>query len=211
MAGVALKLKRFDRVAGNFPIVVKQTVRAWQIDPTENAIRLAITSKFTQNSRGLLRASVRSDIKGGAKKSKIGNPRKKGSRTVESGTLIARFLAGSGDSIQDKVPPVPYATQRERGGIITPRTAQAVTIPIGGAPRDGAKVLRDSGRGVRIGDIIFERIGQGKDATLTPRYILKRNVAQKPKPYMEPAVRENLPELRKDLKAINNKKLGIRD
>ena len=211
MPTIALKLKRFDRVAGNFPIVVKQTVRKWQIDPTENDIRLAITSIFTKNSRGLLRASVRSDIKGGAKRTKIENPRKRGPRALVKGTLIARFLAGSGSSIQDKVPPIPYATQRERGGFITPRSAQAVTIPVDGSPRDGARVLRDSGRGVRIKDTIYERVGEGKDSILVRRYILKRNVAQKPKPYMEPSVRKALPALRKELKAINNKKLGIKD
>ncbi len=209
MVQVRVKLRRFDRVAQNFPIVIRNEVEKWRFD-VENTARINITNKF-KSETGLLRASVRSDIKGGIKPQRIKNPRKKGPKTVKKGSLIARFLAGTGDSIQDKLAPIPYATQRERGGFITPVTAAAVTVPINDAPRDGARVLRESGRSVRIKNIIYEiQFSGGKSLpTLIPRYVLKALVPQKPRPYMEPAVKDNLPALRTVLKDINNKKLGI--
>jgi hypothetical protein len=89
-----------------------------------------------------------------------------------------------------------YARMQEYGGTIRARTKQYLAVPLGAAARrirrDAKDTLLNSDRNLfviksRRGNLILmER--HGKRGTVTPRFVLKKSVVLKARPFMRPAI-----------------------
>jgi hypothetical protein len=96
---------------------------------------------------------------------------------------------------------VPYAAIQEIGGTITPKRAQALTIPLpdntrrDGTPKITAQEAMSSGRGFIRDGIMFMRkfnvskkSGMVTGSDLLPLFVLKKQVTIPGRPYLAPAV-----------------------
>lgn len=199
MAGLSYRLKRFDLISPKFPVEVRKIAEEWAFE-TVNEIKLRLTSgKPPKIETGNLRASVRFDLKGGVKAVQ------KNKQRTKVDTLFVRFLAGSGETLQEGRSEgflVPYATQREKGGMIVPKTARKIFVPVNRSDRGMGKIWRNDPSYVIIKDKIFKT---ESDGTRTLVATLHQQIFQKPQPYMFPTIEKQLPKFEKSIKEIKAK------
>ncbi len=98
---------------------------------------------------------------------------------------------------------VPYARIHEKGGTITPRKAQHLTIPfpgVKGFARDFQNTFTQKSKAGNL--IIFQNMGAGK---IRPLFTLKKRVTIPQRQYLEPAILKHKPKLEKELQKVLNK------
>lgn len=137
------------------------------------------------------------------------NIRKDSGLQVRSGKLLNSIgkskkvtVTGAGE-ITGEIGPkgVPYAAIHEFGGTIFPVKAKALTIPTeenrraDGQPKIPVDRLKDA---FIAKGMIFQKIGKGKNAQITPMFILRSSVKIPARPYLAPALAAKKEEILKD-------------
>lgn len=151
----------------------------------------------------------------------VQNIRKDAGLQVRSGKLL-NSIAGSKRVYEDEgilvgeLGPkgVPYARIHEEGGVITPVKAKALTIPTeenrrrDGLPKVPANQLTDS---FVAKGMIFQKLGIGKNAKITPMFILKQSVTIPARPYLAPALAATREQILKDFGIFLNMAFKSKD
>lgn len=177
--------------------------------------------KATENSKELA-ALIRAQLKGYKQKLKeqmfraltvlearvVQNIRKDSGLQVRTGKLLnsigkSKAVYEEDGVIVGELGPkgVPYAAIHEFGGTITPVKAKALTIPTSENRRaDGtAKIPANQLENSFIAKgMIFAKFGKGKNAQITPMFILKQSVDIPARPYMRPALAATQEQIMKD-------------
>lgn len=204
MAIVNIRVKRFDKISGEFSEEVQNIINEWGFDTVRN-IKTRLITGPKPISKGRLKDTIRHELKGGIKKVR------KNKKQTQVQTIIVQFKAGSGDTPQDntggRFPGVPYAQRQEKGGvagIVSARTATKIWVPFNDKDRGLGQFYKASGNTIIINNLVFLKGSDGKKEG-PPIAVLKIIVSAPANPYMLPTIKAGMPELKKRLKAIRVK------
>ncbi len=103
----------------------------------------------------------------------------------------------------------PYAAIHEFGGVVTPKTAGALAVPIGIA---GRRAARDAGGSIRSLNLqAIKRPGRptllvrpGPRKSMVPLFVLKQSITLPPRPYIRPAVALARPRIVERFRGVFN-------
>ena len=124
-----------------------------------------------------------------------------GSGQLARSFLPATYIKQEGDRVSaGALSDLPYAAIQNRGGVITPKTAKALAVPISAKaktmwprdwPRDALAFVKSKKTGVPL-------LIDAKAETKRPivHYVLKRSQEIEPKRYLERSAKEITPKLR---------------
>lgn len=129
-----------------------------------------------------------------------------GKRTGQLGQSIQIDRSGLGHRTRPQVRigpslrAVPYARIHELGGVITPKRARYLAVPIGTEAHKLSRGLRSlrqrkdltliRGKGGKL--LLMRKVGR----RLEPAFVLKASVLMPPRPYVRPSLRRALPKIR---------------
>ncbi len=202
MARVNIRVKRFDKISGEFSVEVQNIINEWGFEIVRN-IKTRLISGPEPISKGRLKDTIRHELKGGIKKDSA--------KKTEAQTIIVEFKAGSGETPQDntggKFPGVPYAQRQEKGGvagIVSARTATKIWVPFNDKDRGLGQFYKASGNTIIINNLVFLKGNDGKKEG-PPIAALLLSVRAPGNPYMLPTIQAGIPDLKKRLKAIKVK------
>lgn len=85
-----------------------------------------------------------------------------------------------------------YAGIHEHGGIIRPKRARALTVPLTPQARRLPAKLWPKGSLFRVGSVLASKMGRG----IRPQFALKKSVFIRPKRYVSRALKRSEPQLR---------------
>lgn len=138
------------------------------------------------------------------------NVRQKLNTTGKStGNLSRSIITRPNDSrLEVSVGPTAiYGRIHELGGVIRPKRAKALTIPIGetkGSPKDYGQMSV-----IRLGNRAY--LAETGDGMVRMRFILKKSVRMPKRPYMKPALEATKPWVENDLREVADYIMGERD
>lgn len=142
---------------------------------------------------GSIKTSARDLLKNAASKGYQGRTTGllRNSWTHEGPEIHGEYLEGKVGSN------APYARIHEEGGVITPRTKQALTVPFPGPNYGSAKALRQEGRTIVIDDIIYLKQHKGRDrGRLIPIFALRRSVVVPARHYITEGINRATPRIK---------------
>jgi phage gpG-like protein len=107
---------------------------------------------------------------------------------------------------------VVYARIHEQGGVVTPKRAKALTVPLPGA-MTASGVVRGDARSFSDTFLLKRKgkdpvIMQRKGKNVVPLFVLKKRVKIPKRPYLRPAIEARIPSLRSEIR--KQIKMGMR-